>query len=1424
MAQQSNFKAPPSLDSEDGFSDWLFDLEVWQLFTDLANAKQGPAVFQCLTGTAKETARGLTSAQIGAENGVELIKNKLQAVFLKDVHTRCFLAFREFYNLRRSAGTSITDFLVTFDTHINKLSKLNIVLPEGVKAFFLLTAANVSEDSERLARTTCGAITFENMKECIRKIFNDTGGALDNCAAPPIKSEPLFLTSNRSRGRNFQSNRGRGFIPSRGRGFSDNVRNFRGRDNLNARDKDGKFLRCFGCGSNKHFFKDCKSSQQAMLIKDDECDNTEQIHITLFSSKIESSPHFLLNETFGVGILDTGCTKTVTGDFWLKTYIDSLDSSDKDLIVRSHSKTKFCFGDGEQVIAEESVKFPAYIGSLKVYIQACVVANHIPLLISRNSMKNASIKLDCTTDSAMILGKKVNLISTKAGHYGIQLSQKVIHPENKMNIVLHVNDLKNSDMNEKKKKALKLHRQLCHASKEKLVKLVKESKYGVDKQFLQAVEECCDECELCRQYKRQPLRPSVGLRLADSFNGVVAIDLKEVVKGRQWILHMIDVFSRYSAATFITSKKASEIVKKICSLWIIHFGPPKKFLSDNGKEFSNEMFHELNEMFNIETATTAAESPFSNGVVERHHLIVVEAMEKTVEDLGCEKDMALAYAVAAKNSLQNRGGYSPNQLVFGMNPNFPSILSDKIPALESQCMSDVVSGNLKCLQVARKNFIQAESSERIRRALKSKVRSYSDEVYENGEKVYYRRKNFKGWKGPAVVIGVDHQMVLVRHGGIMYRCHPCHLMKVRKQSKNEVNAQNGVGEVGTSIRNCGEADEMNRNENLEDNGSDEDNQSDAEVEQQHQQIEIDQNIVEQQQPEIQEEQELFNNSVKPSRNQYVKYRLNPEDDWREVKVLSIQPKQSGMYKNWVNVENPTDQWCVNWDDVYDWSEVPCPEQVMMVRGNEEFSQKIVDAKVKELENMKSNHVFEEVEYTGQKTISSRWVYTEKYKEGEQVVKARLVARGFEEKEKDLLTESPTCSKESVRLVMITAASMSWKLQAIDFTSAFLQGGAIERDIYLRLPRDVCDPSKVWKLKKTIYGLRDAPRSWYVKVKSELLKLKAAVSKFDQALFLWHDDRGGLKGIMACHVDDVSFCGDDWFQSNVVEVLKRRLRVGAHSIGVFKYLGLTVFQSTTGVSVQQDSYIPGIEPVIVSKERSVKKNESLLPEERYDLKSLGGQLLWASSQTRPDISYEACQISNMGKNPTIKNIHNANKALSKLKSKKVEIKFPKLTNLNRLRIVCFSDATHASLPDGGSQGGFIVFIQDQNKNIAPITWQSKRLNRVSQSPLASETMAVCEAADAGFLVASMVQEIYALSYAPPVLCFTDNASLCEVLKTSKIISDRRLRVDIARLREMVKLGEVVIQWVPGSHQLADSFTKPGVSTKKMLDTLEKGYLS
>ena len=84
----------------------------------------------------------------------------------------------------------------------------------------------------------------------------------------------------------------------------------------------------------------------------------------------------------------------------------------------------------------------------------------------------------------------------------------------------------------------------------------------------------------------------------------------------------------------------------------------------------------MNEKFNVVTATTPAESPFSNGIVERHNLILAEAMEKTIEDARCAPDVALALAISAKNALQNHGGFSSNQLVFERNINTPSVLTD----------------------------------------------------------------------------------------------------------------------------------------------------------------------------------------------------------------------------------------------------------------------------------------------------------------------------------------------------------------------------------------------------------------------------------------------------------------------------------------------------------------------------------------------------------------------------------------------------------------------------------------------------------------------------------------------------------------------------------------------------------------------------
>ena len=435
-----------------------------------------------------------------------------------------------------------------------------------------------------------------------------------------------------------------------------------------------------------------------------------------------------------------------------------------------------------------------------------------------------------------------------------------------------------------------------------------------------------------------------------------------------------------------------------------------------------------------------------------------------------------------------------------------------------------------------------------------------------------------------------------------------------------------------------------------------------------------------------------------------------------------------------------------------------------------------------------------------------------------------MARGYEEDSSQFRVDSPTCTRESLRLVISIAAMKSWNLESIDFTAAFLQGGPIQRNVFLRLPSDVCPKSTVWKLKRTIYGLNDAPRSWYEKIRGGLISLGGTISYYDQALFLWHDCEGQLVGIIACHVDDFALCGNTWFQKQVLQKIMKNFKVGDHQSGTFKHLGLMMNQNRNSVKVSQHKYCQEIEPIEIKKHRSCLRDSELTREEKYDLRSLGGQLLWASTQTRPDLSFLACQLANVGRNPTVKQLHEANKAVRKMKNDKVEIKYPKLNGSpHNLKVICFSDASYAALDGGASQGGHIVFLSDGNENVAPILWSSKKLDRITKSPIASETLALCEGADSAYLVASMIQEIFILPQLPKIICYIDNASLFETLKTSRSTSDRRLRVDIARLRDMTEKEEIEVRWVPGCNQIADPLTKNGASSELLLDILKSGKL-
>ena len=159
-------------------------------------------------------------------------------------------------------------------------------------------------------------------------------------------------------------------------------------------------------------------------------------------------------------------------------------------------------------------------------------------------------------------------------------------------------------------------------------------------------------------------------------------------------------------------------------------------------EFNNELFRDMAQLLNTHVLSTAAESPWQNGITERHNAIVSNMVDRILEDVNnCSIEVALAWALSAKNSLKNVFGYSPNQLVFRKNPNFPTVIGSEPPALEEVSSSKLIADHLNCMHTARKAFIESEASDKLRRALLRKTRTATSLVYEVGDLVYYKRND-----------------------------------------------------------------------------------------------------------------------------------------------------------------------------------------------------------------------------------------------------------------------------------------------------------------------------------------------------------------------------------------------------------------------------------------------------------------------------------------------------------------------------------------------------------------------------------------------------------------------------------------------------------------------------------------------------------
>jgi hypothetical protein len=127
--------------------------------------------------------------------------------------------------------------------------------------------------------------------------------------------------------------------------------------------------------------------------------------------------------------------------------------------------------------------------------------------------------------------------------------------------------------------------------------------------------------------------------------------------------------------------------------------------------------------------------------------------------------------------------------------------------------------------------------------------------------------------------------------------------------------------------------------------------------------------------------------------------------------------------------------------------------VKLVPRKDHYKPEIQAAMKSEILKFEKFEAFEEVDDQGQHRIPIRWVITEQKDDGKnQPFKARLCMRGDLEKGKEnVRADSPTASKETLKLALIVAANEGFNVKAIDIKSAFLQGKSLERQIYVSPP-------------------------------------------------------------------------------------------------------------------------------------------------------------------------------------------------------------------------------------------------------------------------------------------------------------------------------------------------------------------------------------
>ena len=385
------------------------------------------------------------------------------------------------------------------------------------------------------------------------------------------------------------------------------------------------------------------------------------------------------------------------------------------------SVKRFEFGGGEQTKSLTKVKIPVYIQDMKdkialinVWVEV-VDQEGVPFLLGGVSLDKVKATITLGQQASITFNWEKNtdifpLYRSHSGHYHllflpmsqdddnivtrgifdtIVLSQKdaaaVIHftvnSSSRYKVMdfitqrVYFNAKKAGLKPLNKKEVDKLHHFWGHIHPTKLEKIVKDAN-AFDESTIQHIRDL-ENCEACRLESRQSPKPKSTAPKSTSFNHLLCIDLKENIRYKNappYIVYFIDSFTRFKAARFIANKKGETVVEALLMEWVKYFGQPKYIQTDRGKEFLNQYLQSFCNIHNIRMTTTASYTPNAAGLVERNHAIVDKMVEKMItQDESLKPQVALCWSIQASNCLDLVDGISPHTLVFGRNPQHPTL-------------------------------------------------------------------------------------------------------------------------------------------------------------------------------------------------------------------------------------------------------------------------------------------------------------------------------------------------------------------------------------------------------------------------------------------------------------------------------------------------------------------------------------------------------------------------------------------------------------------------------------------------------------------------------------------------------------------------------------------------------------------------------